>query len=215
MSAIRTDRPRFHAPRRLASVIFLVAAIVAALTIVPGLASFAPRKEIAETTLSIDYFTFKPGEYREYVTEGAIRVAVYRRTPEQVHSLASSHSIRYPAALVDHDLPDGIDPSTRSGHAEYFVFYPIGTRWGCPFLVQVPNENKASPAGWDGGFFEYCHMDYAYDYAGWSLERPNSKSEYMWLPSRNLIVPRHKYSDGKLIVQPSRVDLKRKIGSVD
>ena len=213
MSAIRTDRPRFHAPRRLASAIFLVAAILAALTIVPGLASLAPIKGIADTIHSIDYATFKPGEYREYVSAGAIRVAVYRRRPEQIRSLYSSASVRYPAALVDHDLPDGLDPATRSGHAEFFVFYPIGTRWGCPF-VQVQNGIDANRPGWDGGFIERCHFDYAYDYAGWSLERPNNKSEYMWLPSRNLIVPRHTYSDGKLIVHPSQVDLTGKIGSV-
>ena len=148
------------------------------------------------------------------MSEGAIRVAVYRRTPEQVRTLNSSGSIRYPAALVDHDLPDGMDPLTRSGHAEYFVFYPIGTRWGCPF-VNIPNENEAKQLGWDGGFLERCLWDYAYDFAGWSLKRPSSKAAYMWLPSRNLIVPKHDYTGGKLIVYPSGVDFRRKIGSVD
>jgi len=213
MSALQTDRPRFHAPRRLLAVLLGVAAMIAALILLPGLISFYPSKAKGNGYLEVDIHSIKVGEYREYLMENAMPIGVYRRTPGQVLAISASTAFRYAAEVVDYDLPSGIDRATRSHHPEYFVFYPIATRWGCK-VVHVPDGEKANLPGWEGGFFEFCNYDFAYDYAGWSLERPNSKAEYMWLPSRNLFVPRHEVVDGKIIVHASRADLKR-IGSLD
>lgn len=213
MSALQTDRPLFHAPRLLIALLIVVITMLAGLVLVPGLASFAPSAAIQKPKVVIDYASIKPGDYRVYESSDHVTIAVYRRTPQQTIARGATSAKRYSANPDDLILPSGIDAVSRSHNPEYFVFYPIDTRYGCN-LRFFPTGDKANLPGWEGGFSDGCVWDYAYDFAGWSLERRSNDYAYVhWLPSRNLFIPKHEFKDGKLVVYPWPADL-NKVGPI-
>ncbi len=105
----------------------------------------------------IEVGALAPGELREVDWRGG-RVAVYRRTPEQLRRLrALDPYLRDPHSAASRQ-PQAVDPELRSLRPALFVFHPVDPLRACRVSLRPGQEGGGPGAGvpWLGGFYEPC-----------------------------------------------------------
>ena len=163
---------------------------------VPFVSSFQPseRAKAAGAAVEVDISALKPGEKITVEWRGK-PVWIFKRTPEQLESLAQTES-----QLADpksdrkaYPTPDYAKNQHRSIKPEVFVGVGICTHLGCsPGDRLQAGPQPSLPDDWHGGFLCACHGS-TFDVAGRVSKNKPAPD--------NLEVPPHMYlSDTRLII---------------
>ena len=163
---------------------------------VPFVSSFQPseRAKAAGAAVEVDISALKPGEKITVELRGK-PVWIFKRTPEQLESLAQTES-----QLADpksdrkaYPTPDYAKNQHRSIKPEVFVGVGICTHLGCsPGDRLQAGPQPSLPDDWHGGFLCACHGS-TFDVAGRVFKNKPAPD--------NLEVPPHMYlSDTRLII---------------
>ena len=165
-------------------------------TAVPFVSTFQPseRAKAAGAAVEVDISALKPEEKVTVEWRGK-PVWIFKRTPEQLESLAQTES-----QLADpksdrkaYPTPDYAKNQHRSIKPEVFVGVGICTHLGCsPGDRLQPGPQPSLPDDWHGGFLCACHGS-TFDVAGRVFKNKPAPD--------NLEVPPHMYlSDTRLII---------------
>ena len=163
---------------------------------VPFVSSFQPseRAKAAGAAVEVDISALKPGEKITVESRGK-PVWIFKRTPEQLESLAQTES-----QLADpksdrkaYPTPDYAKNQHRSIKPEVFVGVGICTHLGCsPGDRLQAGPQPSLPDDWHGGFLCACHGS-TFDVAGRVFKNKPAPD--------NLQAPPHMYlSDTRLII---------------
>lgn len=189
---VNSGRRRF-----LTATTAVVGAVGAGFAAVPFISSWKPSARAktlgAPVDVNISKLDNEPG-MRMIVQWRGKPVWIFKRTPEQISTLASLDGrLVDPASDNVAQTPDFAKNEARALRPEVAVIVGICTHLGCsPTTKLQPGPQPSLPDDWQGGFLCPCHGS-TFDMAGRVYKNKPAPD--------NLQVPRHMYAgDSKLVI---------------